>query len=224
VSTITVKNLVEFRKLSDKRRSTFAANLKKPLAQIKEDDSGGDYWVRSISGISKAYKFNEPTYIQEKIDDVSSVYNSTIRDQTKKMYKRNLEILQDYTNFDFSMWRPHGELEFMSKPNALLNIKKLPIRVIPHHVFSFEHGSEKRVGAIWFVAQLTGYDSGDLGIFTDALYRYLHTFFSTDYLVDTQYCLTVNTSTQQAVCYQDLLDGKAPALLESTIDTLNTYL
>jgi hypothetical protein len=47
---LPVMQLVKFRRLSERRQSTFANNLKLPK-KPNSDNSGGNYWVRSVSGI-----------------------------------------------------------------------------------------------------------------------------------------------------------------------------
>jgi hypothetical protein len=70
IKNIPVKKLVEFRRLTERSKSTFANNLKLPKKPKGEDSGGGNYWIRSISGISNSFKANDNTIIQEKIYSV----------------------------------------------------------------------------------------------------------------------------------------------------------
>jgi len=224
INTLTVKNIVEFRRFSERSKVTFVNNLKIPKKPKLDDNSGGDYWIRSISGLSNAFKNNDNKLIQEKIDAVSSLYDSTKIESTKTMYKRNLEILHNYIDFDFSTWLPPTDLQFLGKPKIILTIKDIPIQVIPHHVFSYEDKEEPSVGGIWFVTWLNGFKSEDLGIYSEAIFRYLSLLYSDEYKVNPNYCLTVDTLGMKTVNYDQVLRGKVPPLLEATIDTLNKYL
>ncbi len=224
INKIPVKKLVEFRRLSEKSQSTFANNLKVPKRAGSEDGGGGDYWIRSTSGLSSAFRYNDNALVKEKIDSLASVYDSTKNELTKIMYKRNLEILHTFEDFDFSVWRPSGDLKFLSKQKILLNIKEVPLQVIPHHVFSYMDKNKPTVGGIWFVIWLDGYKSSDLGIYSETLFDYLSLLYSKQYKIDPNYCLTVDASSKEIVSYQQILDGKIPSLLENTIDTLNKYL
>jgi hypothetical protein len=224
INIVPVKKIVEFRRLPERSKLTFANNLKLPKKSKSDDSGGGDYWIRSISGISNAYKDNDKKLIQKKIDDVLSVYNSTNVETTKTMYKRNLEILHNYIDFDFSDWRPPTDFQYLANPQIILNIKGIPIRVIPHHVFSFEDNGEPKVVGIWFVTWWAGFKLDDLGIYSEALFRYLSLLYSKEYNVDPNYCIIVDTLSREIFRYTQILNGNVPPLLESTIDTLVKYL
>lgn len=227
IYNLPIKKLVDFRRLSERRQSTFANNLKlPPKLNIKEDDdvSGGDYWVRSISGLRGAYKYNDNTLIKEKIEAVLDVYELTEVKQTKTMYQRNLKILHKYEDFDFSVWRPSEDPNFLSKTKVSLDIKNIPIKVLPHHVFSFGSKEAPSVGAILFVTSLVDYDVSELGIFSEAMFKYLSLQHSKAYKIDANYCLTVDASSMQAVSYQQILDGKVDSFFEKTVDSLKKYL
>jgi hypothetical protein len=224
---LPIKKLVDFRRLSEKRQSTFANNLKlpqKPKVKDDDDDDGGDYWVRSISGLRGAYKYNDNALIKEKIDAVLDVYESKKKEQTKNMYQRNLQILYKYEDFDFSIWRPSIDPNFLSKTKVPLDVKNIPIKVVPHHVFSYGSKEDPSVGAILFVTSLVDYDLNELGIFSEAIFKYLSLQHSKICKVDPNFCLTVDASSMQAVSYQQILDGKVDSLFEKTIDTLKKYL
>ena len=219
---IPVMQLVKFRRLSEKSQTTFANNLKAPK-KPKTNTGGGNYWVRCISGISNGFKDNDNSLIQEKIDTVVSLYDSTKLDSTRIMYKKNLEILHEYIDFDFSIWRPSIDLQFLANPKLTLIIKDVPIQVIPNHVFSYNDKDDQKIGAIWFVCWLEGFKRDDLGIFSEALFRYLSFLYAKDYKIDPNYCAVVDVSTMDYSNYQEVLDGDIIPLLESTIDSLNKY-
>jgi len=116
---LPVMDLVRFKRLTERSRSTFANNLKLPK-KPKSSSGGGNYWTRSVSGISKAFKNNDNSFIHEKIESVSSVYDSTKSETTRTMYKRNLEILHNYIDFDFRTWRPPIDLQYLDNPHITL--------------------------------------------------------------------------------------------------------
>lgn len=224
VNKVPVKKLIEFRRLSERSQSTFANKLKIPKKLKSDNSGGGDYWIRSTSGISNAFKLNDSSKIKEKIDEVLGVYGSTKNALTKLMYKRNLEILHNYQDFDFSNWRPSADLKFLSKPKTPLLIKGIPLQIIPHHVFSYDHKGEPTVGAIWFIIWLNGFKPGDLGIYAEAIFRYLSDFYSKHYKVDPNYCLTVDALSTETASYQQVVEGTIPSWFQNTIDALNKYL
>jgi hypothetical protein len=220
---LPVMQLVKFRRLSERSRLTFTNNLKIPK-KPKADSGGGNYWVRSVSGISNAFKNKDNKFIQEKIDAVTSVYDSAKSDGTIMMYKRNLEILHSYTDFDFSTWCPSGDLQFLANPQLTLIVNDLPIQIIPNHVFSYDDKGEQKVGGIWFVCWLDGFKPDDLGIFSEALFRYLSFLHAKQYKVAPDYCSIVDVLTMERLSYQQVLEGKITPLLEHTINILNKYL
>jgi len=224
INILPVKKLIEFRRLSEKSQATFANKLKIPKPPKKGDGKGGDYWVRSTSALSNAFKDNDNKFVKEKIEVISSEYDSTQKELTKLMYKRNLEILHPFSDFDFSVWHPADDLEFLPKHKIVLTISDLPIQVIPSQIFAYEDKGQKSVGGIWFVVWLNGYNADDLGIYSETLFGYLSLLYSKEYKIDPNYCLIVDTAIQKAVSYQQILDAKVPSALQSTIDSIKKYL
>lgn len=224
INKLALKKLVEFGRLSEKRQANFANQLKIPKI-VAPTDGGGDYWKRSTSGLSNAFKDCSSSRITEKIEAVVSVYQSATNSLTKKMYERNLEILHNYVNFDFAKLRPVGELTFLTKSKELLTIDDVSLQILPQHVFAFDKGeAEKKVGAIWFVAWLERFSKEDLGIYAEAQFNYLSNVYAKQYKIDPRYCLTVDILTMETVSYNEILQGKIKSLLQSSIDSLNKYL
>jgi hypothetical protein len=226
INYIPINKLVEFRKLSERRQSTFVNNLKIPKKPKTDDEesNGGNYWQRCLSGVSTAFKQNDNGIIKERIDSLLEVYEKNDDNKVRTMYQRNLHILQKYEDFDFSTWPYSSSFKFLSKTKTPLTIKDVPIRVIPQHVFTYGNKSTKSIGGIFFVASVKGYKSDDLGIFSEAIFRYLTDQHPEGYYIDPNYCYTVDASTMHTVSYQQVLDGKIPSLLQSTIDTLKKFL
>lgn len=215
VNKLPVKKLIEFRRFSESRQRTFANSLK--ISKEITSSDGGNYWVRSISAISNAFKENNNVLVQDKLDEVSNLYNLSQRPQTKTMYQRNIDILSMYKEFDFTEWRPSTNLNFLKKPKAILEMNGLPIQIRPNHLFSFGAKGNLSVGGIWFTTWLDGFKIDDLGIYCEALHRYLSSYFSEDHIINPAACMVVDVSTKQVIGYDKVLNGEIPSLLDSTI-------
>lgn len=224
INKLPLKKLIEFSRFSEYRQSNFANKLLVPKDKNTDDEGGGDYWVRSKSGLSTSFKYNDNTIVKERLESLINDHESEANKKTKIMYQRNIDILHNYEDFDFSIWRPSLDLNFLPKPRASLTIKNIPIQIIPTHVFSYKEKDEKKVGAILFVTWLEGFRVTDLATFSDALFRYITFHYSTNYEVEPRFCLTVDAANKQTVGYHQILSGEIPSLLESSIATLKKYL
>ncbi len=224
MNKISVKNIIGFRKKSDKSKETFLASLNK----VKKIDSegGGNYWVRSISALSNTFKSNDNQNIKDKIADISHDFNNSKLRQTKDMYQRNLAILYNYEDFEFSTWYPNKTFKILEKANkkSIIEINKIPVQVLPNQVFSFTKNKIDYVGAIWFVAKLDGYSKAEFGIFAEAIFHYLSNNFSKKYEVSPENCLIVDVLNIDEVNYQMVLDNKIPALLKETLKSIRENL
>ena len=218
---LPVKKIVQFRRLSKNRRETFTNNLK--ISKKSTSDGGGNYWVRSVSAISNAFKENDTSYIIDKIDEVRNLYEINKRSQTKTMYKRNIDILNKYEDFDFTLWRPSSSLKFLSKPKSILEMNGLPVQILPNHIFSFGSKNNESVGGIWFVVWQEGFKPSDLGIYSEAMYRYLSSYFSKEYIINPAACITIDITSMQSVGYNKILNGEIPSNLDETIKSVKEY-
>ena len=218
---LSIKKLVEFRRISDRSKKTFAQNLKLEKER-KESDGGGDYWISSLSAISNSYKRNNLQFIRDKVYELEDKLESTDFQRTKTMYGRNIDILYKYEVFDFKIWKPNEQITYIKKHKSgfVLTIQGFPIEAVPHHVFSFQDEEIKEIGAIWFIAKLDGYREIELGMFTDILYRYLKTNFSKDYTLNSRYCIAVDVVNKIAVNYYQIEQGEVPSILDKTIDEI----
>ncbi|MCJ8165962.1 hypothetical protein MKJ04_14025 [Pontibacter sp. E15-1] len=221
---LSIKNLIDFRRKSPRGQQTLIKNLK--FQQKSDSEGGGDYWVRSISALGNTFRENDNQLIKDKIDHLSSDHSATAHRTTKLMYERNINILQNYEDFDFDEWKPSKDLRFLPKPKtrSILNINGLPIQVLPTHVFAFDDDKGPRLGGIWFVAKLDGLTREELGMYADALHRYLCEHYSEEYTIDPNYCLTVDVLNLKEAKYSQILKGEIPALLASTIDSIKSSL
>ena len=215
---ISIKKIIEFRGKSDRAKKTFAQNLKLER-ESKESESGGDYWISSLSAISNSYKRNNSQSIKDKVYELENKFENAVYERTKIMYRRNIDILFKYEIFDFKIWQPNEQITYIKKHKSdfVLTIQGLPVEAIPHHVFHFEGDDIKEIGAIWFIAKLDGYREVELGMFTDILYRYLKKNFSEDYIINPRYCISVDVVNNFAVNYYQIEKGEIPSLLDKTI-------
>jgi len=212
---VPVKKLIEYRTLPKERRSGFVNRLSTPKLPT---GGGGNYWVRSISAISNAFKKNDNSLILDKINEIMELYDVNQHVPTKIMYERNINILNKYKNFDFEIWRPTVNLDFLNKkPDSILEMSGLPIQIRPNHIFKYGARNNRSIGGIWFVTRLEGYGIADLGIYSEALYRYLSSYFSKDYIINASACIVINISSGDFISYNDILDEQIPSLLDPTL-------
>ena len=217
---ISIKKLIDFRSKSERSKKAFASNLKQD--KKSENSSGGDYWISCLSTIGNIFKSDNLDLLNDKIELLQDKIENTEFRRTKSMFQRNIDILYSFEDFDFNSIRPNKDLNFHKKPGpkSIININGLPIQARPHHVFSFSNNDNLEVGAVWFVAKLDGYKKGELGMFTDILFRYLNKNFSEDYTANPYYCIAIDVFSGQKVDYVDIQKEKIPILLDVTIDEI----
>lgn len=218
---ITIKNLIDFRRKSERSKKTFAYNLK--LDKKSGDSSGGgDYWISCLSSISNVFKYDEIEYLRNKIDLLTDKINVSEDRRIKIQFQRNIDILYGFEEFDFNTIRPKSDLFFLKKPSdkSLIDIKGYPVQARPHHVFSFSEKGSDEIGAVWFIAKLDGYKKSELGMFADILFRYLEKNYSKNFYINPKYCVAIDVVNGKEVSYEDIKKGKVPILIESTIEEI----
>jgi hypothetical protein len=218
---ISFKEIVDFRNKSDRSKQTYVFSLKSEKKKISTD-SGGDYWISSISALSNSYKQNDIQPIIDKKEELEEKYETAEYNKTKIMYKRNIDILYTCEVFDLDRWRPSEKIKFIRKyrEHSVVNLEGLQIQVFPTHIFTFKNGDSEEVGAIWFIAKLNGYRKEELGMFTDILYRYLNAFFSENYSVSSKYCIVVDVFRGIDLNYMQIEESGNPQILDSTIEEI----
>lgn len=223
---IRIKELVDFRRKSERSKITFVNNLKLNKKSENDSSSGGDYWISSLSAIENSFKYNNKEFLGEKIDALNEKISANKDKRIINQFQRNVDILSSFGDFDFQEIKPNAELTFLKKPNdrSIIDINGLPIQAKPAHVFTFSINKSQEIGAVWFIAQLGGFDKGELGMFVDILYRYLDKHFSKDFYVNTSYCIAVDANKAQYVSYKDIEEGRIPKLLDQTINDLKKIL
>lgn len=220
MKNLSIKEIIEFRNKSDISKKTFALNLK--IDKEKNNiEKGGDYWISCLSALSNVFKYNENDFIVDKIHELEEKSEESDYKRTKDMYDRNISILYKYQDFDFTKWIPENNFTIIKKHKSdfNLNIGGLQVKVLPHHVFTFEKDN-KKIGAIWFIAKLGGYKKSELAMFTDILYRYLNINFSKDYIISTEYCIAVDVVAMNDINYQQIMKEDIPLHLDGTINEI----
>lgn len=218
---ITIKNLIDFRRKSERSKKTFAYNLK---LDKKSDDSsgGGDYWISCLSAISNGFKYDKVDYLNDKIKLLKDKVEVSDDRRIKMQFQRNMDILFGFEDFDFKTIRPNADLKFLKKPSdkSIIDISGFPVQARPNHVFTFSKKGSDEIGAVWFIAKLDGYKKNELGMFADMIYRYLNKHYSKDYFVNPKYCIAIDVVNGKEVSYKEIKKGKIPILIESTIDEI----
>lgn len=219
---ITVKNLIDFRRKSERSKLTFLNKLKQDKVTVPE--SGGDYWVSCVSAICNAFKKDDQSLLGQKVNEIKEKLPHAKANITKTQFLRNIEILENFEDFDLNHLKPNSKIKIIkqSKDQSILQIGNLPIEAKPSFVFSFSENGSEEVGAVWFVAKLNGYDINELGMFADIIYRYLNTHHSNDYFVNPSFCIAIDVFTGKEVKYIDFEKGVVPAILEDTVTQFNS--
>jgi len=222
---ISVKNLIDFRrKNNDSTKLTFVNNLRveKPKS---EGSSGGDYWITSLSAISNAYKHEDTDFLDQKIEELIDKIEVTQHKIVKDQFQRNIDILNAVKEINLKDYKPDSKLNYLKQPNniSLLQIHGLPIESKPRFIFTFNRQNDKEIGGIWFVAKLKGYKPYELGMFAEMIFKYLEKNHSDDYFVNTNYCIALDVTDCKSINYQEVVDGKVPSLIESTIDEFKKF-
>ncbi|MBI5541242.1 MAG: hypothetical protein HY951_14345 [Bacteroidia bacterium] len=217
---ITVKKLIEFKRKSDKSKITFVNNLKKD--KKPKNDSGGDYWITSLSAISNSFKTENLKLLDEKIEELRDKIKLTNNKNVKDQFQRNINVLENFKDFDLKETKPKSKLNYIKKhlSDMIVNINGLPIESRPRFVYSYSGTKDEEIGGIWFVAKLKGYTKTELGMFAEMIFRYIEKIHSGKYFVNPEYCIAIDVTDGKAVKYQEIIDEKISSVIESTIDEL----
>lgn len=221
MKNLSIKSVIEFKGKSDRGKKNFATALKKDKAKV-DTEGGGNYWVSCLSAIHNSFKLDDLQSIINRRGELEEKYGETEHKRTKTMYKRNIDILYNYEDFDLKKWKPSKKINFLKKhkDDSILNIKGLQIQATPNHVFTFQKNDVEEIGAIWFIAKLNGFRKDELGMFADILHRYLKTHFSKEYNLNSKYCIAVDVFNNFEINYSQLEKGEIPLILNSTLDEI----
>lgn len=221
---LSVKDLVDFRRKSDRSKRTFVEKLKSTKPEPPAED-GGDYWVTGLSAIGNAYRDNDIGIIDNKIDELQAKWSASRRTATKNMYQKNIAILEKYKSMDRKGLRPGSKLSFLKKSTgkSVLTIRGLEIKTKASHIFTFGKGEES-VGGICFVAQKDGYRMDDVGLFCEMLYRFLKHNYAKQYELASKFCIAIDMISGNRVNYEQVEEGDIPSILIPTLDDINKYM
>ena len=119
-----------------------------------------------------------------------------------------------------------GKLSFLKKStgNPLLTIKGLQVEAKPSHIYTFGKNDEEKVGAIWFVAKVNGYQKQEVGMFCDMLYKFLKHNYSKKYQLTPKYCAAVDMSSGHAIDYSEIEGGGVSQVLTPTLDEIIKFM
>ena len=223
---ITIKELIEFReKTSEKSKKNFAFKLKNRKAKEKkvdDKDGGGNYWAISSSSIYNTFKNGKDDYYDEKIIDVQLRQQNTQNKRDITMYQRNLDILNNFKEFELLDLRPSDikNFETIHKDQKIITVENFPLYINPSLVFIFEKNGKKEIGALLLVPKLEGYQKSQLGMFCELLHKFLIKHYSTDYQISEDHCIAIDTFNAQKLSYSELSNGSVPLLISKTIEEL----
>lgn len=219
---ISVNNIIKFRQKAEKSQQAFLNSLKrKSLVQETTEGGGGNYWVRSLSAMSNAFKEISNKPVKDKISEIVDLFTPNLTKQTKDMYQRNLNILHNYEDFDFSKWLPE-KINIVSKTSkkSIIYLNTVPVQINPSQIYTFDKNDKKCVGAIWFVARLEGYKEEELGMFAEALFIYLSNNFDEEYFISQENCYVVDVLDKKEVNYKMIVDEEISSVFDSVLQQI----
>lgn len=227
---ISITNLIEFRRRSEKRKKSFLNSIQKEkkikIEEDEEDSSGGNYWVSCLSAISNVFSTDDKNLLGEKVNLLRNKIISTTHEGTQKRWQKNIDILYNFEDYDFNTLRPMTEIKFHKKPSRklILKVNDIPIESKPHHIFSYSNKGSDEIGAIWFVAKKDGYKKNELGIFCDVMHRHITLNYSDKYKINPEFCIVVDIFNGTDINYSQLLNGDIVYSLEETINEVKRVL
>ncbi len=222
---LTIKNLIDFQREPKERKKSYIRGLN--LNDVaKKSKGGGDYWTICVSAITKSFKEDDIRYISDKIDEFECKYAITHREQTKDMYKRNLDILRRFEMFNFDKLRPSESIRFLPQPDDLkiISINGLPVLADPDILFTWENNGTKEIGAIWFAVRITGINSTDLAMCAEIAHHYMDMHHKEKYTINPEYCMAVGLADSKIVTYKQLQNGEVSRMLDLTIEEIKGFI
>lgn len=222
---LTLKKIVDFRSRSDKGKKSLVKAWKRP-PNPNPTEGGGDYWVSSVSALSKSFKENDLKYATNRIADLEKRFPEAENKRTKDMYKRNIDVLAKYQEADLKRWRPAKKLEFPKSPkkNVTLTLNGLDVQLSPSQVFTFVKEGTELVGGIWFIAKLNGFNSVELGMFSSILHSHLLRQFAKTHKISARHCIAIDAFNKAEVNYAQLENDEIADVLEPTLEEIKALL
>lgn len=218
---LTLSNIVDFRRKSETSKVTFVNKLKKPKETTEV--GGGDYWIISTSSASNYFRNEDLNEIDEKIEEVTEKKAVAPAKISKNMFQKNIDILSNFDEIEMDKVKPNFKLSYISKPKSksIIKVRALPIQVRPQHVFTFNESNIEKIGSIWFISKLGGYNKNEQVLFTDALYQYLKVNYSKDFDISTNFVIAFDLSSMSHVSYSQIERGDYNSQLNETLDEIN---
>ncbi|MDD4210344.1 MAG: hypothetical protein PHI52_08430 [Bacteroidales bacterium] len=224
MENIRVKEIVAFKRKSEKAKISQVESWKKRKSSNSPKTGGGNYWISCLMAISTVFKTNDLDIYDERISRLEDMIRNSEIENTKKRFQKNIDIITSFKDFDLQEIRPNAKLKTLHKvkSKSVLDLYGVPIQVNPNHVYSFSIDNEKKIGAVWFIAQKEGYSENELAMFTDILYRYLNDHYNDKYEVSKSFCVAVDIVKAHKVDYSEIESKKVTSLIDSIIKEINS--
>lgn len=224
MNKISIKNAIEFTKKSDKGKISFIQKLNH--TSILKQKSGGDYWIRSLSAITKACREDNTEAIDEKIANIHAVMATSRRKQSLDMYKRNLDILTHFQSFRFDSLKPNSEITYLGglKMNSIISTQGVPLQVVPSLVFKFDNNGVPTIGAILFIAKLDEFQNTDLAIICEALHRNLKSNYGESYEISRDYCTVFDVTYRTRLSHSGMNENKVSRQLNLILKEIKSLM
>lgn len=222
---LSIKKIIEYNSYSDRRKSTMLGKLRVDSIFSNSKDAR-DYWHRSLSSIRKSFKTENYQLLIDRIESLANDHSKSTIKKTKIMYERNIQVLRNFLDFDYSILIPAHKIRFISQNNevSIININGIHLKIYGDDLFSYKINDVEYVGAVWFVACKDGYKNEELTIFLDALFRMLDSKLSDKYCVDSDYCLVVDAMKMNILSYSQIKDNPIKSKLEQLVNEISLKL
>jgi len=223
---LPIKKLIEYNSYSDRRKSTMLGKLQQVESVFSNSKDARDYWHRSLTAIRKSFKFNDYQFLVDRIRFISDDLSKTTVRKTKIMYERNIQILNNFLEFNYTRLMPPHKVRFISQTTevSIISVNGIQLKIHGDDLFSYEINSVKHIGAVWFVASKDGYRDDELAIFVDALYRMLDNNLSDDYIINTDYCCVVDAMKKNILTYSQIMDKPTKSKLDLIVSEISKTL
>lgn len=215
---VSVKDLVDFKRKSDRSKKTFAYKLKTRETKPR-GDGGGNWWSTSLSAIGNTFKSGDTTILEGKIEDLQKRHNTSDNKLAKLQYIQNIDVLHSMLDYDFDQIRPNHEFTPVKSiyEQKIIEVYGLPVQAWPTSVFSFRENGTNQIGAIWFVTNKDPFNNAELGMFAEMLYRYLCERHSHNFNVSPDFCIALEPKRGFHVSFKMIEDGDVVSILDKTI-------
>lgn len=138
------------------------------------------------------------------------------RKQTKDRFQANIEIIQNFNSFNIKEIKPYQEISILKKEEKYpkIKIENLTIEVKPDVIFSF---NENKIGSVWFLTKKGGFNSNELAMFSDILFRYINKTYSNKYEIIFDNLIVVDVFNSSYLTYNQVNEGEIKSPLIDVI-------